>query len=160
VAAVASNVAGAPALSRAAAAGVATAAFPLGAHPSREARDGEMADWLESNGVRLAVCAGYMHLLTPSFLARLPAINVHPSLLPRFPGTRAVEDALTAGVAETGVTVHWLDDGMDTGPVIRQERVPVRPGDTPESLHERLRQVEHRLLPEVVGLWLAGRLGR
>jgi phosphoribosylglycinamide formyltransferase-1 len=158
VVAVASNLGHAPALRRALAAGVPTAAFELEAYPSREARDTAMADWLETRGVRLVVCAGYMHLLTPSFLRRFTAINVHPSLLPRFPGTRAVEDALAAGVAETGVTVHVVDEGVDTGRVIVQEAVAVRPGDTEGTLRARLHEVEHRLLPRTVRLWLEGAL--
>ncbi len=93
-----------------------------------------------------------MHLLTPAFLARFPGrvVNVHPALLPRFPGAHAVEDAIAAGATETGATVHLVDDGVDTGPVLRQEAVPILPGDTPASLHARIRLVEHRLLPEVV----------
>ena len=158
VVAVASNVAAAPALQRAEAAGVATAVFDLSDYPSREARDTAMAEWLADSGTELVVCAGYMHLLTPSFLERFPAINVHPSLLPDFPGTRAVEEALAAGVDETGVTVHFVDEGVDTGPVILQERVGVRPDDTPTTLHARLQQVEHRLLPKAVSLYLAGAL--
>lgn len=155
VVAVASNVPGVRALVRAEAAGVPTAVFRLEEYPSREARDLAMAGWLEGQGASLVVCAGYMHLLTPAFLERLPAINVHPSLLPLFPGTTAVEDALTAGVDETGVTVHRVDEGVDTGPILAQEPVPILPGDTPETLRERLHEVEHRLLPETVRLWLA-----
>jgi phosphoribosylglycinamide formyltransferase 1 len=154
VLAVASNVAGAPALDRAVSAGVPTGVFELEEYPSREARDAAMADWLAARGVRLVVCAGYMHLLTPAFLERFTAINVHPSLLPRFPGTRAVEDALAAGVEETGVTVHLVDEGVDTGPVIFQETLAIRPGDTAETLRTRLHEVEHRLLPRAVRLWL------
>jgi phosphoribosylglycinamide formyltransferase-1 len=158
VAAVASNVADAPALGRAHDADVPTAVFELDDYASREERDAAMADWLAARGTELVVCAGYMHLLTPVFLARFPAINVHPSLLPDFPGTRAVEEALAAGAVETGVTVHFVDEGVDTGPVILQERVGVTPGDTAETLHARLQQVEHRLLPKAVGLYLAGAL--
>jgi phosphoribosylglycinamide formyltransferase 1 len=152
VAAVASNVEGAPALQRVAALGIPTAAFPLGDYPDRDSRDAAMAGWLESHGVELVVCAGYMHLLRLTFLSRFPdrVVNVHPALLPSFPGAHAVEDALAAGVTETGATVHLVDEGVDTGRVLRQEAVPVLPGDTPESLHERIRAVEHRLLPEVV----------
>ena len=111
-----------------------------------------MAEWLVAQGVSLVVLAGYMHLLRPSFLARFPnrVVNVHPALLPSFPGARAVEDALAAGVTETGATVHVVDEGIDTGPVLRQEAVPVLPGDTIASLHARIREVEHRLLPAVV----------
>ncbi len=152
VTAVAANVTGAPALERAAEAGVATAAFPLTAYPDRETRDADMAGWLELHGVSLVVCAGYMHLLTPRFLGRFPerVVNVHPALLPAFPGAHPVEDALAAGVSETGATVHLVDTGVDTGPVLRQEPVHVLPGDTVETLHARIREVEHRILPEVV----------
>jgi phosphoribosylglycinamide formyltransferase-1 len=149
VVAVASNRRDARALGRARAAGVAHAAFPLDDYADRGERDGAMAAWLEEQGVRVVVCAGYMHLLTPGFLERFPEriLNVHPSLLPAFPGARAVEDALAAGVRTTGVTVHLVDEGLDTGAVVRQEPVPVEPRAT---LLERLHAVEHRLLPEVV----------
>src|SRR5262249_37631673 len=96
--------------------------------------------------------AGYMHILTPGFLERFPdaVVNVHPSLLPAFPGAHALEEQLAAGVAESGATVHLVDQGVDRGPVLAQERVPVPPRDPVETLHERIRSVEHRLLPEVV----------
>lgn len=152
VVAVASNVAGAGALERARAANVETAVFPLEGYPGRDARDAAMAAWLRDRGVELVVCAGYMHLLRPSFLEVFPGrvVNVHPALLPAFPGAHAVEDALAAGARQTGATVHLVDEGVDTGPVLRQEAVPVRPDDTVETLHSRIRAVEHRLLPEVV----------
>jgi phosphoribosylglycinamide formyltransferase 1 len=156
VAAVASNVVGARALERAAGAGVPTCVFPLGDYASRTERDVAMAEWLGEHGTELVVCAGYMHLLTPAFLDRFPALNVHPSLLPRFPGATAIEDALAAGESETGVTVHFLDEGVDTGPIVAQERVPIVPGDTVEMLRARIRAVEHRLLPETARRWLAG----
>jgi phosphoribosylglycinamide formyltransferase-1 len=126
--------------------------FPLDDYPDRDARDGAMAAWLRERGVELVVCAGYMHLLRPCFLAAFPGrvVNVHPALLPAFPGAHAVEDALAAGVRETGATVHLVDEGVDTGAVLRQEAVAVEPGDTVETLHARIRAVEHRLLPEVV----------
>ena len=158
IAAVASNVAGAGALQRAAKAGIPTAVFPLEEYASREERDLAMADWLAAHGVEVVVCAGYMQLLTPGFLERYTAINVHPSLLPAFPGTTPIEDALAAGVGETGVTVHFVDEGVDSGPVIAQEAVPIEPGDTPERLRERLHAVEHRLLPETARRYLAGAL--
>lgn len=158
VAAVAANVAGAGALARAERAGIPTAVFPLADYASREERDLAMADWLADHDVELVVCAGYMHLLAPAFLERHTAINVHPSLLPAFPGTTPLEDALTAGVAETGVTVHFVDEGVDSGPVIAREAVPIEPGDTPETLRERVHAVEHRLLPECVRRYLAGAL--
>ena len=147
---VASNRAAAPALARASC--CATAAFELADFPDRAARDVAMADWLEQQGVRLVVLAGYMHLLTPAFLDRFPdaVVNVHPSLLPAFPGARAVEEQLAAGVAESGATVHLVDEGVDSGEVLAQERVPVLAGDTPDTLHERIKSVEHRLLPVVV----------
>jgi phosphoribosylglycinamide formyltransferase-1 len=158
VSAVASNVVGARALARAGEAGVPAAVFPLGDYASRTERDAAMADWLERHRVELVICAGYMHLLTPTFLERFPAMNVHPSLLPAFPGMRAVEEALAAGVEETGVTVHYLDEGVDTGPVVMQERIPVRPGETVETLRARIHEVEHRLLPEAARRFLAGAL--
>jgi phosphoribosylglycinamide formyltransferase 1 len=149
VVAVASNKRDAPALARA---GCATATFELADFPDRSARDSAMADWLEAHGVRLVVLAGYMHLLTPAFLERFPdaVVNVHPSLLPEFPGAHAVEEQLAAGVVESGATVHLVDEGVDSGPVLAQARVPVLAGDTAQSLHRRIQSVEHRLLPEVV----------
>ena len=152
IAAVASNTPAARALARADLAGVPSSAFPLDVYDDRDARDAAMADWLQTHGVELVVCAGYMHLLRPGFLDRFPGavVNVHPALLPAFPGAHAVEEALEAGVDETGATVHRVDAGVDTGRVLRQERVPVLVGDTEESLHARIREVEHRLLPEVV----------
>jgi phosphoribosylglycinamide formyltransferase-1 len=149
IAAVASNRAGIRALERAEAAGIPARVFDLARYADRDARDGDIADWLELRGVDFVVLAGYMHLLTPSFLDRFPerVVNVHPSLLPAFPGARAIDDALASGVDTTGVTVHFVDDGLDTGAVIRQEPVTVEPRST---LVERIHAVEHRLLPEVV----------
>jgi phosphoribosylglycinamide formyltransferase 1 len=149
VRAVASNRKDAYALVRAREAGIATATFSLDCHADRTERDLVMATWLEEHGVELVVLAGYMHLLTPPFLQRFPGrvVNVHPSLLPAFPGAHAIEDALAAGVHTTGVTVHYVDEGLDSGEIIRQEVVPVAPRDT---LEERIHAVEHRLLPEVV----------
>jgi phosphoribosylglycinamide formyltransferase 1 len=149
IAAVASNRGNASALERAASAGIPARVFEHERYASRDARDREMADWLQLRGVDLVVLAGYMHLLTPSFLDRFPEriVNVHPSLLPAFPGARAIDDALQAGVATTGVTIHYVDEGLDTGAVIRQEPVAVEPRAT---LVERIHAVEHRLLPEVV----------
>jgi phosphoribosylglycinamide formyltransferase-1 len=149
VVAVASSRKEAHALERAREAGVVAAAFSLDCHESREERDLVMATWLEEHGVGLVVLAGYMQILTPPFLDRFPGriVNVHPSLLPAFPGAHAIDDALAAGVATTGVTVHFVDEGVDTGPVIAQEPVPVEPAAT---LEERIHAVEHRLLPSVV----------
>jgi phosphoribosylglycinamide formyltransferase-1 len=150
VVAVASNRKDAFALERAREAGVPTATFSLDCHADRDERDLVMATWLEEHGVELVVLAGYMHLLRWPFLDRFPGriVNVHPSLLPEFPGAHAIDDALASGVEMTGVTVHLVDEGLDTGPVLRQERIPVEPRDT---LVERVHSVEHRLLPEVVG---------
>ena len=149
VSAVASNRQDAYALVRARAAAVPAATFSLDCHADREERDLVMATWLEEHGVELVVLAGYMHLLTKPFLDRFPdrIVNVHPSLLPDFPGAHAIEDALAAGVETTGVTIHLVDEGLDTGPVLRQERLPLEPRET---LEERLHAVEHRLLPTVV----------
>jgi phosphoribosylglycinamide formyltransferase-1 len=149
IAAVASNRTAAPALARADAALIPARVFELDRYADREARDRDMADWLQLRGVDLVVLAGYMHLLTGAFLERFPdrIVNVHPSLLPRFPGAHAIEEALAAGVDTTGVTVHYVDEVLDSGPVIRQEPVPVEPRDT---LVERIHALEHRILPEVV----------
>jgi phosphoribosylglycinamide formyltransferase-1 len=156
IAAVASNRRDARALLRAREAGIPTATFSLDCHVSREERDLVLASWLEEHDVELVVLAGYMHLLTPPFLRRFPGrvVNVHPSLLPRFPGMRPIDDAIAAGVDVTGVTVHYVDDGVDTGLVIAQEEVPVEPRDT---LVERIHATEHRLLPEVVTRLCAAR---
>ena len=149
IAAVASNRGDAGALARADAAGIPNRVFELDGYSERAARDRELADWLLVRGVDLVVLAGYMHLLTPVFLDRFRdrIVNVHPSLLPQFPGGRAIADALDAGVDTTGVTVHYVDEGLDTGAVIRQEPVAVEPRAT---LIERIHAVEHRILPEVV----------
>lgn len=149
VAAVASNRPGVRALERAEAAGVPAEVFELAAHESREARDRAMAAWLRERGVDLVVCAGYMHLLTAPFLDAFPQriVNVHPSLLPQFPGAHAIDDALAAGVDTTGVTVHLVDEGLDSGPVLEQLPVDVEPRET---LEQRIHAVEHRLLPKVV----------
>ena len=152
VSAVASNRKDAYALVRAHAAGVPGAAFSLKCHPDREERDLLMATWLEEHGVELVVLAGYMHLLTKPFLDRFPGriVNTHSAPLPAFPGAHPIEDVLAAGVQETAATIHWVDEGMDTGQVIRAEPVPVLPGDTVDSLRARVQAVEHRLLPDVV----------
>jgi len=149
IAAVASNTPSAPALARAEAAGIPSRTFELDRYADRNARDREMADWLVLRGVDLVVLAGFMHLLTTEFLDRFPQkiVNVHPSLLPEFPGARAIDDALSADVQITGVTVHYVDEGLDTGAVIRQEAIDVEPRAT---LVERIHAVGHRILPEVV----------
>ena len=150
ISAVASNRRDAYALIRAREAGIPTATFSLDCHADRAERDLVLATWLEEHGVELVVLAGYMHLLTKPFLDRFPEriVNVHPSLLPAFPGAHSIADALAAGVDTTGVTVHYVDEGLDTGAVIAQVEVPVEPRAT---LEERIHEVEHRLLPQVVG---------
>ena len=152
VVAVASNRADARALERAEAAGVATASFELDDYVDRDARDLAMADWLHGQGVELVVCAGYMHLLRPAFLERFPrgVVNVHPAPLPDFPGVHPLEDVLAAGAPAAAATVHFVDEGVDTGAVIASEVVPVRADDTVESLRVRVHDAEHRLLPKVV----------
>ena len=152
VVAVASNRRGARGLARAEALGVPTAAFELGDFPDRAVRDAAMADWLAEHGVGLVVCAGYMHLLEPVFLERFPerVVNVHPAPLPAFPGPHPLEDLLAAGAAEAAATVHYVDEGVDTGEVIASEPVPVHPDDSVETLRERVHEAEHELLPRVV----------
>ena len=152
IVAVASNKDGVRALERAEQAGITTAAFDVDDYADREARDAAMADWLVEHGVDLVVCAGYMHLLRRCFLERFPGrvINTHSAPLPEFPGPHPIHDVLAAGVPETAATVHYVDGGIDTGPVIAAERVPVLPGDDEQSLRDRVQAAEHRLLPEVV----------
>jgi phosphoribosylglycinamide formyltransferase-1 len=152
IAAVASNKPRAPALERARAAGIPTAVFELESYETREERDAAMAAWLVDRGVELVVCAGYMHLLRPSFLERFSGriVNTHSAPLPEFPGPKPIEDVLAAGASETAATVHYVDAGVDTGPVIAAERVPVLDEDTVETLRARVQAVEHRLLPKTV----------
>lgn len=113
----------------------------------------ELADELSRAGTDLVVLAGYMRVVKAPLLRRFGGrmINIHPSLLPAFPGLKAWEQALRAGVKETGCTVHWVNEVVDGGATIREWKVPVEPGDTAESLHARIQTAEHRLLPEVVG---------
>jgi phosphoribosylglycinamide formyltransferase-1 len=160
VVAVASDQPAAGALERARDAGVVTEVFPLAGHPDRAARDGAIADWLTGLGVDLVVLAGYMALLTPGFLARFPqrVINVHPALLPSFPGLDAVGQALAHGVPITGVTVHFVDEGVDSGPIILQTAIDVPAGADAASLHAALQPVEHQLLPQAIRLIAAGRV--
>jgi phosphoribosylglycinamide formyltransferase-1 len=160
IAAVASNKAGVQALERARNAGIEAAVFELDDFASREERDRAMGAWLSERGAEVVVCAGYMQLLTEPFLGLFPGriVNVHPSLLPDFPGTSPIEDALAAGASETGVTVHFVDEGVDSGPVILQARIRVDEADTADTLRERIHEVEHRLLPYGVRLVLEGRV--
>ena len=150
VVAVASDKADANALRRARNAGVPGQAFG-GERPSR---DRAIAEWLREHGVDLIVLAGYMQLLTDEFLAEFPqrVINVHPALLPAFPGLRAVQQALDYGVKVFGVTVHFVDGGIDTGPVILQRAIELPDARTEAEVFERLHPIEHELLPEAVRL--------
>jgi phosphoribosylglycinamide formyltransferase 1 len=152
IACVASNRPEARALERAEAAGIETAVFSAEDYQSREARDEAMAAWLGQCGVTLVVCAGYMHLLRKPFFDHYGGriVNTHSAPLPEFPGARPIEDVLAAGVRESAATVHYVDEGIDTGPVIVAERVPVLEGDTVETLRARVQAVEHRLLPRTV----------
>jgi phosphoribosylglycinamide formyltransferase-1 len=158
VVAVGSNVGDAPALERARARGVATSVFARGDYADRSSRDAAMGAWLQQRGVRLVVLAGYMELLSSAFLERFPqaVINVHPSLLPAFPGLRAVEQALAYGVKVFGVTVHFVDAGLDSGPVILQRAVELPQAKSPNEVLEHLRGLEHTLLPQAVRLFARG----
>jgi phosphoribosylglycinamide formyltransferase 1 len=158
IVAVASDNPQARALDRAVGAGIDAGAFPIVEFDNREQRDVELAGWLADRGVGLVVLAGYMQLLTAPFLERFAGrvLNLHPSLLPAFPGAHAVADALAHGVKVTGATVHFVDSGIDTGPIVLQEAVEVRAEDTVDSLHARIQDVEHRLLPHAVRLFLDG----
>jgi phosphoribosylglycinamide formyltransferase 1 len=148
------------ALRRARAVGVATAAFPREEHPDREARDAALGDWAESLEADLVVLAGYMQLLSAAFVARFRdrVVNVHPALLPDFPGLDAIGQALGAGVEVTGVTVHFVDEGVDTGPPILRREVPVPPDRDRARLEAAIHAVEHRLYPEAIRLVAEGRV--
>jgi phosphoribosylglycinamide formyltransferase-1 len=158
IVAVASDKPGARALERARAADIPSAAFPAAEHADRLARDQAMADWLAGRGAGLIVTAGYMQLLSPGFLARFPGavINVHPALLPAFPGLDAVGQALAYGVKAFGVTVHFVDEGVDSGPIILQRALELPEATTPEDVLPRLHAIEHELLPEAVRLIARG----
>jgi phosphoribosylglycinamide formyltransferase-1 len=157
VVAVASDRPAARALERARSAGVVTSVFELEQYEDRATRDRAMAAWLLDRGAELVVLAGYMQLLSPQFLRTFGGrvINVHPALLPAFPGLRAVEQALDYGVKVFGVTVHFVDEGVDTGPVILQRAVEMD-ARCVEEVRERLQPIEHELLPEAVRLIASG----
>jgi phosphoribosylglycinamide formyltransferase 1 len=160
IVAVASSVAGAPALQRAGARDVPTAVFARGDYADRGARDAALADWLQERGARLIVLAGYMELLGGPFLARFPSavINVHPSLLPAFPGIGAIAQGLKYGVQVFGVTVHFVDDGVDTGPVIAQRAVELPGARDEREVLAALRPLEHALLADAVRSFARGEL--
>lgn len=158
IAAVASDKPDARALARAADAGVETAVFERASFADRAARDGAMADWLHARAAELVVLAGYMQLVSAGFLASFPGavINVHPALLPAFPGLNAIEQALAYGVKVFGVTVHFVDEGVDTGPVILQRAIELPGARDPDAVHAALQPIEHELLPRAVRLIARG----
>lgn len=157
---VASDRPGAKALERARKAGIEANEFPERSYPDRTARDAAIADWLERRHVDLVVLAGYMQLLSPQFVERFRnrVINVHPALLPSFPGLEAVQQALDHGAQITGVTVHFVDEGVDSGPIIFQRPVPVPPSRDWQELEDAIHRTEHALLPEAIRLLAAGRV--
>ncbi len=158
---VASNKPGARGLERAREAGIETAVFPAAEYPDRTDRDDALAAWLEERDTGLVVLAGFMELLGPAFVRRFTGriVNVHPSLLPAFPGLRPIEEALDYGVRVMGVTVHFIDEGVDSGPIILQEAFdPVPYARDIEAVERRVHEIEHRLLPEAVRLIAAGRV--
>ncbi|MFQ5967666.1 MAG: phosphoribosylglycinamide formyltransferase [Acidimicrobiia bacterium] len=148
------------ALRRAAAAGIDTEVIPWSDHPGREAFTKAICDAAESYGAETLVLAGFMRILSPEAIERFPnrILNIHPALLPSFPGCDSVIDALSHGVKVTGVTVHFVDEEVDHGPIIAQKAIAVRPDDTPETLHGRIQAVEHRLYPSVIKALAQGRL--
>ncbi len=157
---VGSDKPGARALERAATAGIETAVFPSGEYPDRAARDEAMGDWIEARGADLVALAGYMQLLGDRFVARFRSrvVNVHPALLPAFPGLDAIGQALDAGVETTGVTVHFVDEGVDTGPAIVQREVPVPASRDRGELEAAIHAVEHQLYPEAIRMIAKGRV--
>lgn len=160
VAVLVSNVADAPALQKARLLDVPAVLLEHNRWPSRETYDAAVADELNRHGVELVVLAGYMRLLSPTFLRAFPqrVVNVHPALLPSFTGTRAVKQALEYGAKVSGCTVHFVDQGVDTGPVIAQAAVPVLETDDEASLSARIHEQEHRLLPRAVELIARGQV--
>ena len=158
VVAVGSDKPGARALERAEAAGVPTAVFPAGEYGDREQRDLAVAGWLEERGAELVVLAGYMQLLSAAFIERFAGrvINVHPALLPAFPGLDAIGQAVAHGVRVTGVTVHFVDAGVDTGPIILQRAIPLTYTRPIDEVEQEIHRSEHELLPRAIELIAAG----
>lgn len=160
IAAVISDRAEAGAISCAERAGIPTAIVAWGDHPDRDTFSVALADVVEDSGAKGVVLAGFMRILAPSFVDRFPhrILNIHPSLLPAFPGAHAVASALELGVTVTGVTVHFVDEKVDHGPIVTQSPVDVLNDDTVETLHQRIKTVEHRVYPKVVEAFVQGRL--
>jgi phosphoribosylglycinamide formyltransferase-1 len=157
---VGSDKPGARALERARAAGVETAVFAAAEHEDRAARDVAIGDWVEERGADLVVLAGYMQLLDAGFVQRFRnrVINIHPALLPAFPGLDAIGQALAAGVQTTGVTVHFVDEGVDTGPPILQRELAVPPGSAHAELERAVHDLEHEVYPEAISMIARGRV--
>jgi len=157
---VGSDKPGAPAIERARAARIAVGLFPREEFADRAERDAAMADWIEERGADLIVLAGYMQLLSQAFVGRFRnrVVNVHPALLPAFPGLDAIGQALAAGAEVTGVTVHYVDEGVDTGPVIAQREVSVPAGRDRHALELAIHTVEHQLYSEAIRMIAAGRV--
>ena len=160
VAGVASDKPKAMALERARKAGIETAVFARDDYPDREARDAAIGDWIEGRGADLVVLAGYMQLLSAALVGRFAnrIINVHPALLPSFPGLDAVQQALDHGVKITGVTVHFVDEGVDSGPIILQRPIPVPLDRQWQTLEDAIHATEHALLPEAIKLIAQGKV--
>jgi len=160
IAVVVSNVPGVRALERAALAGVPTRVLPHQGYADRVAYDRALVEAIAPFSCNIACLAGFMRLVGPTFLRAFPGgvLNVHPALLPSFPGLHAHRQALEHGVKVTGCTVHIVDEGTDTGPIVAQAAVPVLDADTEESLQKRIQEQEHRLFPMALGLLAAGRL--
>ena len=152
IVAVISDVSSAQVLARANKSGIQSKVIEVGA--SRQIWNKEIIEAVAQYKADLVVSAGFMRILPPEFVQRFPTINSHPALLPDFPGAHAVRDALAAGVQVTGTTVHWVDDGVDTGPIITQMEVPVVPGDDEATLHERIKKVERGLIVATIALIL------
>jgi phosphoribosylglycinamide formyltransferase-1 len=157
---VGSNKPEARGLERAREAGIDRGVFAAEDYASREERDAALGDWLQVHAVQLVVLAGFMELLTPAFIRRFPGriVNVHPALLPAFPGLGAIEQALEHGVKVAGVTVHFVDEGVDSGPIVLQEAFELPYHRDIATTRQHFHEVEHRLLPEAVRLIAAGRV--
>jgi len=151
IVAVGSDRAGTAGQKLAAEAGVPTFVVPFRDYTDRSEWDRAMSDRIADHAPDLVVSAGFMRILGPAVVGRHPAVNIHPALLPSFPGARAVRDALAHGVRLTGTTIHFLDEGVDSGPIIAQMGVPVEDGDDEARLHERIKHVERRMLVDTVG---------
>src|SRR5688572_654917 len=147
-------------LERARRAGIPAVHVDPKAHQGREAFNDALVEALREHQIELVCLAGFMRILSPGFVRAFEnrILNIHPALLPSFPGARAVSDALTWGAKVTGATVHLVDEEVDHGPIVLQEAVAIEPGDTEETLHERIKAVEHHLYPQAITLFAAGRL--